>query len=304
MPSDTPSERSLCINEAELQQRFDSPQQGMLSLDHNGDIRGANPVLCAYLGTTPNALEGRALASLGAAGTPALNSSAVEWLLQHGHLRRSDLPLRKADGVLRYLEFHRVGTWADHRVLFECRNSSRELDSMHAWPSHMATDTAHTAASNRQGILTAMELEALAAEEIQLARNLNRPLSLLSIGVDRSKCAGNGAAQELPLSLYAFAEACTGNLRDLDVVGRVDETIFVALMPGVATKGAQSAAERLRAAIAALDTPTSRGRKNRVTVSIGAVTTRTGLTSYRALRSRADAKRDDARNSGGNRVNA
>lgn len=146
------------------------------------------------------------------------------------------------------------------------------------------------------------DLEGAVSAELELTRALKRPLSLLSIGVDRARGLTRGASDGAHPALREFAEACAGQLRAADVIGRVDDELYIAILPGTHAVGAQCAAERLRTAIAALrlaaDTTTAR----RLTASIGIATTRTGATSYRSLRSRADAKRDDARHLGGNRV--
>jgi len=131
-----------------------------------------------------------------------------------------------------------------------------------------------------------------------------QPLSLLSVSIDRYGGRRSGDLPPAALPVGKVVEVCAGLLRATDVIGRVDEKIFVALLPKTTSKGVLVIAERLRTAIAALDAPLASGRLQRGMASIGTATTRTGRTSYRALRSRADAKRDDARHLGGNRVNA
>lgn len=301
------------VTAAAFRQRYASGEVGVLSLDAGACILDANAVFCAQTNYPLDALRGRALASLGNPDVAHLNRSAVLRLLRRGHLRRVDLPLRSQDGVTLYFDFLRIGRLVDHAWMIECLPCSPGEPGLLSISPETA-DAGSTAptplAANRHGVLHGAEFEVIASQEIARTRDCGRPLSLLSIGIDRighlldALHPDQARVSDIPLSLRAFEQTCASQLRGSDVVGRVDETVFVALLPGVTTRGALSAAERLRVAIAAMDAPTSRGRWRRLTVSIGAVTTRTGRTSYQALRSRADAKRDDARNSGGNRVYA
>jgi diguanylate cyclase (GGDEF)-like protein len=148
------------------------------------------------------------------------------------------------------------------------------------------------------------EIEKVADEEIERTRTRGQPLSLLSIRIDRPASVMDVDASADVKALDRIIEACAAQLRTTDVVAPIDETALVALLPSVTSSGALRAAERLRTAVAALESVAPRGPRRRITISIGAVTTRTGRTSYGSLRSRADAKRDDASSRGGNRVNA
>jgi diguanylate cyclase (GGDEF)-like protein len=148
------------------------------------------------------------------------------------------------------------------------------------------------------------ELEKVADEEIERTRTRGQPLSLLSICIDRAASLQDVDDSPVAVALDRIIETCARQLRATDIVAPIDETALVALLPSVTSTGALRAAERLRTAVAALEPTALRDPPRRITVSIGAVTTRTGRTSYGAMRSRADAKRDDARSRGGNRVNA
>ena len=154
----------------------------------------------------------------------------------------------------------------------------------------------------RERFLSQTQFEQIATQEIQRTRDEGRPLSLLSIGIDRVSSKQSSGSPPNTHALHGLAEACAGLLRGTDIIGWIDERAFIALLPATSTREAQRTAERLRTAVAGMKTPLSRGRSRRVTVSIGIVSSRTGLTSYHLLRSRADAKRSDAEGSGGNRV--
>ena len=166
-------------------------------------------------------------------------------------------------------------------------------------------DTRHgTATPQSRTALNAEELEARATYEIELSRRLKKPLSMLSIGLDHGRPEAATDMDPADPVLPAFTELCSHLLRTADIIGCAEHSLLVALLPATTASGAQSAAERLRTAIAELGRTRAGNGARRVTASIGVVTTRTGVTSYRRLRSRADAKRDDARHLGGNRVHA
>ena len=150
-------------------------------------------------------------------------------------------------------------------------------------------------------ILSAEEFAAVAETEIERTRSRGTPLSMLSIGVDRVDIESAADTAPDAAVVPALAKTCSGLLRATDVVGRVDEATVVVLLPGTSARSTLSIAERLRTAMAAFSAVDAAAKRRQATVSIGAVTTRTGRATYRALRSRADAKRDDARHRGGNR---
>lgn len=160
--------------------------------------------------------------------------------------------------------------------------------------SDPAAPTATPVQATPRSLLDAPAFEAAAAAHLALVRLDGRPLSLLSIGLDRAHGDTGAHAR--------FVQTCLVVLRQQDVVGQVESARVLALLPDTPAVGARCAAERLRTAMAALDAPAQPRR--RLSVSVGIVTTRTGVTSCAALRSRADAKRDDARARGGNRVEA
>ena len=272
---------------------FDSEAFGVLIADGSGRIVDANPFLCGLLQYTRQELSVRPLWDLGTGATVESRQAAVNELWNHGHLRINDLPLESRDGLRIHFQFRVLGHTADGLKVIECRFQDLEV----GLPD--PGETTSVAAPSRR-IFTSQHFEQIAEQEIERTRTLGRPLSLLSIGIDRIERAQGRLA--VPLALRGFAKACSAPLRVTDLVGRVDGTSFVVLLPGSAAKAARGTAERLRTAIAAIEIRAPNQRQRRLTVSIGSVTTRTGRTSYRALRSRADAKREDACSSGGNRV--
>lgn len=281
------------LSSSELRRLFASGETGMLTLDVDGRILDTNPFLCGLLKYARPELKGKPLWELAALPTTDAGRHAVDRLHRHGSLCDTDLPLKRKDGLRLHFEFRRLGRLAGDAELIECQLQDLERSAPEG-PDPRP----------QQRLLNHLQFEELANRELARTRRHGHSLSLLSIGIDRNNGTGLGGPLSAALTQSGFSAGCAGLLRDADAVGRVNDTTFVALLPGVAAKGALRVAERLRTAIAAMETPATRGRFRRITASIGVVCTRTGRISYRALRSRADAKRDDAKNSGGNRVNA
>ena len=107
----------------------------------------------------------------------------------------------------------------------------------------------------------------------------------------------SGRPDELPPELtLSFLDIFTAICRTLDyslayLAGQ--NNLQIALLPSVGARGVLRITERLRTAFATWDTARTVDGQKRCRISIGSVTSRTGRTTYSALRSRADAKRDD-----------
>lgn len=284
------------LSEAEAAHMLGVRDRGVLHLDAQGRILNANFFFASLLAYAPDDLQGKLLAELGMPSHALANRKAVDWLLQHGHLRNTDMVLKSGDDMLVNFEFRCAGRLANGVQLIECLFHELEV-----CPPSGTVAAPPGPDAPRRHILHLRRFEEIMRREIERTRLQGPPLSLLSIGVDRMRASQSSAA---PIALRRVARACANLLRATDVVGRISEASFVALLPGVDTKGALCAAERLRTAIANMEIPATGERTKRITVSIGVVSTRTGRTSYKALMSRAEAKRDSANSIGGNRVNA
>lgn len=120
-----------------------------------------------------------------------------------------------------------------------------------------------TGAANRQHFMETAERQWLRAQRD------GAPISILMIDIDHFKrindTYGHLVGDE---TLRTFAAACRNALRPSDLFGRLGGEEFAALLPRADLLGAQEAAERLRAAVAALETQAG-GVKVRITVSIG-----------------------------------
>lgn len=283
------------LSETAARRHLQKTGVGVLRLGPDARISGANSRLCGLLQYEPAQLQNRLLQDLCAPASAARFSEAMFWLRERGHLRSSDLQLVRQDGGVMLFDFRLLGLLPDHHRLIEC--SFRRIETPPAPTAATAAEPAH-----RQLPRQPRHFEQLADRALEQVRQDGQPLSLLSILIDRVDKTTLPPDSSLWFPLPQFAEVCSSSLRSTDSIGKVSDMAFVILLPGALAKGALRAAERLRCRIAATGMPSAAGKPRPVTVSIGVVTTRTGRTSYRALRSRADAKRDDARSSGGNRV--
>lgn len=120
------------------------------------------------------------------------------------------------------------------------------------------------------GSLNQREFVVMTDRECMRARRYSRPLSVLIIQVDHfnniSETYGHSAVDKV---LRHVTTVCGEALRSADVLGRWGESGFAVLLPETPFSNAKLAAERLRKLISA-DELEIKGRKLKVTVSIGA----------------------------------
>lgn len=282
------------LSQRECARLFKSEKTGVLHLrQRDGAIVRINPCLTGILNCDARDVTGKPLASLGALPDESAKREKVRHLIDAGHLRYDDLPLSIAEGACARFSLRRVRREEDVTVV-ECVlhdvSSLQQLadESMAESDEFIARTRAH------------QDFTAYAEREVERARRYGRPLSLLSIEIDR-----NRGDEEHPhnrigdLSLKTFAEACNAVLRRSDTVGRVGEARFVALLPESTVSEAEKAAETLRMAIEYMEQPTRSGFSTRVTVSIGAASA--GET-YEEMLMGANAMLKVARIRGGNCV--
>jgi diguanylate cyclase (GGDEF)-like protein len=142
-------------------------------------------------------------------------------------------------------------------------------------------------------------------ERAAIARNLAEraelPVAVLMLDIDHFKRLndghGHGAGDE---ALRAFAALATAALREQDLLGRLGGEEFAVLLPGADSRGAQRAAERLRAAMADALLRFD-GEPCTLTVSIGLTVVAAGEPLHLAL-ARADRALYAAKRSGRNCV--
>lgn len=160
----------------------------------------------------------------------------------------------------------------------------------------LAMTDALTGAANRRAFL------ATANRELARAARHRRPLALIAIDIDHFKSIndryGHAAGDVV---LCAVAGLCLEQVRAADNFGRLGGEEFAALLPETTHDAAVLTAERLRAAVAALQVPVA-GETIAVTASFGVATLQPADTDFAALMRRADAALYEAKDRGRNRV--
>jgi diguanylate cyclase (GGDEF)-like protein len=164
---------------------------------------------------------------------------------------------------------------------------------------------ADLALASRRDALTALPNrrafdEDLAREAARAARTA-APLSVVAFDVDRFKAVnderGHAAGDAV---LRAVAARAAGAIRAGDLLARVGGEEFAILLPGADLPRAAEAAERIRAALAAIPVEAA-GHAIAITASFGCAALAPGEPPD-ALLSRADARLYEAKRAGRNRV--
>ena len=268
----------------------------MVRLDGGGRIVAVNRFLAELLQYPGAELRGRLLSDLGSAPWASESALAMVRLGVYEHLRRRELMLMSRDGLCFSFEFHEVGKVSGDRLI-ECL-----FQQLEPLPRRLPESEPPPTGSGVQRIVSPPRFLQIVQRALDRTREHRRPLSLMRIHIDRVGDPGLPEPAWTPLVLRGFAKACAQRLRQSDIVCRFDGTRFAVLLIDVATSGALCAAERLRTAVARDASPAAMGYARRIGLSIGVVSTRTGRISCAALLSRAQAKCDEAREQGGNRV--
>ena len=143
--------------------------------------------------------------------------------------------------------------------------------------------------------------------EVEFARamRLGHALSVLLLDVDDFKRVNDTHGHAVgDRVLTEVARACTGCLREYDLLARYGGEEFVLLLPESDLAAAQLVAERVRSVVAELAIASAPGAPDvRPSVSVGVATLQPGTAKFDALVSQADAAMYGAKHAGKNRVN-
>mgnify|MGYP000872202893 FL=1 len=121
------------------------------------------------------------------------------------------------------------------------------------------------------GAMTRRAFDQRLAEEIERARRLDHPLTLLIADLDHFKQVNDTRGHHAgDMALRGFVAVCRQEFRKYDLVGRLGGEEFALLLPDTGFDVALVAAERLRAAVtrSPID-PGVPGQTFHITVSIG-----------------------------------
>lgn len=153
------------------------------------------------------------------------------------------------------------------------------------------------------GCLNRRAFFSIAEQELERAARYGGAVSILMIDLDHFKHIndrfGHGVGDR---ALKAAAAAMADGLREIDALGRLGGEEFAVLLPETLLDGALPVAERLRAAVAAVELPLDGGTVLRLTASLGAAERLPEESAPDQLLARADSALYRAKAEGRNRV--
>ena len=177
----------------------------------------------------------------------------------------------------------------------ELSNRTRELEKTQEHLRSMAMTDPLTGISNRRHFMGQI------SEEFERTRRYGAPFSLMLIDLDNLKEINDTYGHETgDEALRSFAKQCLRSLRSVDRFARFGGDEFIALLVQTGQDKAKEIAERLIAAIEALEIQTEK-ESIHITVSIG-LTTTDDVSPVEELIKRADKALYEAKNRGRNQV--
>ena len=191
-----------------------------------------------------------------------------------------------------YRSVERIAT-----ALSEIEDAHRQARAAQAELRRLASIDELTGVANRRWFT------AMASRELERCRRFNHQLALLMIDVDHFKRVndthGHAVGDEV---LKAFTRVLEGNLRSVDLLGRLGGEEFAVVLPESDHNAASHTAERLRAAVEALEFPFEDGTVLKITTSVGISILATVGETLDSLLARADSALYTAKREGRNRV--
>jgi diguanylate cyclase len=157
-------------------------------------------------------------------------------------------------------------------------------------------EQAHT--DDLTGIFVRQRFHELADLAVRRAQHRSEPVSALFIDVDRFKSINDKLGHSVgDAALVLVATALQDRLRPVDVFGRLGGDEFAVVLPNCRVHTAMQVAQRLRAAVAGLDSPAGQ-----LTISVGVAEMRAESNGLVGLLDDADVALLNAKAAGRNRV--
>ncbi|HTJ93284.1 MAG TPA: GGDEF domain-containing protein [Pararobbsia sp.] len=157
-------------------------------------------------------------------------------------------------------------------------------------------EQAHT--DDLTGIFVRQRFHELADLAVRRAQHREEPVSALFIDVDRFKSINDEYGHSVgDAALVLVATALQDRLRPVDVFGRLGGDEFAVVLPNCRAHTAMQVAQRLRAAVAGLDSPAGQ-----LTISVGVAEMREASNGLIGLLDDADVALLSAKAGGRNRV--
>jgi diguanylate cyclase (GGDEF)-like protein len=175
--------------------------------------------------------------------------------------------------------------------VFFCR-----LQDAHFHLERSLREQAHT--DDLTGIFVRQRFHELADLAVRRAQHREEPVSALFIDVDRFKSINDEYGHSVgDAALVLVATALQDRLRPVDVFGRLGGDEFAVVLPNCRAHTAMQVAQRLRAAVAGLDSPAGQ-----LTISVGVAEMREAANGLIGLLDDADVALLGAKSGGRNRV--
>jgi len=159
------------------------------------------------------------------------------------------------------------------------------------------------------GIANRAHFHHLAGMELDHARRMGRPFTVLALDLDHFKRINDRWGHATgDTALRAFVQACRQALREGDILGRIGGEEFAIALPGTGGDGARLIAERLRQQVEQVALRTETGEICTMTVSIGvaawieSAATAVAPDDISVMLNRADTALYRAKDGGRNRV--
>jgi len=150
------------------------------------------------------------------------------------------------------------------------------------------------------GVFNRREFVVLADRESQRVSRYDRPLSIVMLGMDGLKKINEDYGHEVgDRALIQCAEICSNTLRNVDILCRWGDDVFVALLPETELPGAAIIAERLRFLIETTGVELN-GEMIETSVSVGATVYKDVEKSPEKPIKRAHTAMYEAKEAGGN----
>lgn len=296
------AENAIKASERKLRALAESAYDAIVMIDMHGNASFWNRAAERLFGYTEEEVIGRPIHEL--ITPPELRAEAMAGMLQVGGTGDADAvgaiheteALRK-DGtrmpVERSVSAFRLG---DKRYAVATIRDITERKATEARLLELATTDSLTGLFNRRRFMELAEREFARGKRYQGAR------TILMMDIDHFKRVndthGHDVGDEV---LRELARISRTALRELDILGRLGGEEFGVLLPETDAGPAMEVAERLRRAIEQSPIATGAGEM-RITVSIGAATSKDEAETVETLLKRADVALYEAKQSGRNRV--
>ena len=176
------------------------------------------------------------------------------------------------------------------------RMEREAFQKSHLWYRKLSVTDGLTGLYNKRFLINKL------ADEVELAHSFQRPLSTIIIDLDDFKLYNdNFGHTEADKVLVALGEEIRGCVRESDSACRFGGEEFTIIMPGVTSRDALAAAERIRSRFTARRFTTDGDVRNSVTISLGLAQLRPGEDAA-SLMARADKALYEAKKKGKNRT--